>query len=138
MELRALLLHMHYYGPVGPHGEPTSYKEPVEKAYQSFQRWRSANRVPSSQKKFNFWMVFKDEYGTYLNSKGYQARVLSAWLQHELEDAHRNRPANLLHDESLYLSLVALTPGKTITGTCFLGWKCWPSTATIFKPLRCP
>lgn len=105
-----MLLDMHYFGPVHRRGEPVAYKGPCESAFESFQRWRVAHRISSSQKRFSYWTVFKDEFGAYLNSKGYNSRILSSWLEHELEAAWTHPPPNLLPDDRLYLSLVALKP----------------------------
>ena len=103
-----MLLHMDYFGPVRRRGDPVAYKGPLENAYESFQNWRAAHRIPSSQRRFNYWMVFREEFGAYLNTKGYNARVLSSWLEHEVETACRNPPMNLLPDDRLQLSLAAL------------------------------
>ena len=110
---RALLLHMNYFGPVHTRGNPVAYKDPLNTAYESFQVWRAAHRIPSSQRRFNFWMVFREEFGAYLNTKGYNARVISLWLEHEVETASRNPPPNLIPDDRLQLSLAALKFGPS-------------------------
>ena len=111
---RTMLLHMNYFGPVHRRGDPAAYKVPCEHAFESFQTWRATNRIPSSQRRFNYWNLFREEFGAYLNSKGYNSRILSSWLEHELEAALANPPPNIVPDERLYLSLVALKPRSDV------------------------
>ena len=109
-----MLMHMNHFGtlPVPYHGEPAAYRNACWEAYQRFEAWKTAHRVSSSQRRFTYWMIFKEEFGTYLNTKGYNARVISAWLEHELELAHTAPCPGLLQDERSYLSLVAVSPGS--------------------------
>lgn len=113
-DLRAMLLHMNFFGPVAVHGDPTAYKQPCEEAYRDFLAWKRTHKVSSSQRKFTFWSVFKEEYGCYMNSKGHNSRVLSAWLEDVLDRATSMPPPGLLHDNRLYTCVVTLIPSSRL------------------------
>ena len=75
--------------------------------------------IQCSHRKFNFYGLFNEEYGMFLNAKGHNARVISEWL---LNVVHCVRTqtwpggqrtlgthiVSLLADDRLYLSEVAL------------------------------
>lgn len=107
-----MLMHMHFFGVIAKRGEPAEYREPCEKAYQDFLRWTRANKITSSQRKFVYWTIFRDEYGTFMNCKGYNARVVSAWLEHVLERATWTPPAGMLADGRLSTCLATLNPSS--------------------------
>lgn len=107
--IRAILLHMHFWGLVNRGDDPAGYRTACNSAYDDFSRWRRANKVNSSQKRFSYWTVFKEEYGCYLNSKGYNARVLSAWLEDVLERSQTAPPPQMVADDRTHLCLVAVT-----------------------------
>ena len=94
--IRAILLHMHFWGLVNRGDDPAGYRT-------------ACNKVNSSQKRFSYWTVFKEEYGCYLNSKGYNARVLSAWLEDVLERSQTAPPPQMVADDRTHLCLVAVT-----------------------------
>ena len=109
---------MQYFGPVNRGAEPAAYRAPCELAYDDFLAWKRAHKIPSSQRKFSYWCLFKDEYGTYLNSKGFNSRVISAWLEDLLERVVNGSQAGLIPDQRAYLSLVALNPSLDQTFFC--------------------
>lgn len=131
-DLRAMLLHMNFFGPVPVHGEPTAYRQPCEEAYRDFLAWKRAHKIPSSQRKFSYWSVFKEEYGCYMNSKGYNARVLSAWLEDVLERARSTPPLGLINDNRLYTCLV--TVSLALTCRVFFSYGGWE--AGVFTPVH--
>ena len=114
-----MLLHMNFFGAVHVRGDPTSYRQPCEEAYRDFLVWKRANKVTSSQRKFSFWSVFKEEYGCYMNAKAYNSRVLSAWLESVLDRARSAPPPGLTNDDRLYTCLVTLSPSIVLTSKVF-------------------
>lgn len=77
-----MLLHMGVFGhitdrtPAGP-----GYKAAFSTAFADFGAWRKSMKVACSQKRFNYYGLFKQEYGTFPNAKGHNARVVGEWLQ---------------------------------------------------------
>ena len=106
--LRSMLLHMHFFGDVVRGDDPNGYKTALETAYQDFLAFKRLHKVQSSQKKFNFWMVFKEEFGSYMNTKGYNARIISAWLETAVGRACVDPPVGMRPDDRAPLCLVAL------------------------------
>ena len=104
-----MLLHMNYFGPVVGRNDPVHYKEACENAFRDFCQWKRENKIVCSQRKFSFWTVFKEEYGCYMNTKGYCARVVSSWLESVLERALDSPPAGMVSDDRSYTCLVTLT-----------------------------
>ena len=52
----------------------------LNNAYDSFLSWRKRHRVPATQRPFTANMIYKKANGAYMSSKGWNARVLCAWL----------------------------------------------------------
>ena len=99
---------MKFFGAVERGPEPTGYKDAINKAFDDFTEWRKANKIPSSQRRFNFWLIFKDEYGCYFNTKGFNARVISCWLENCLERAQNNPPFGMVGDDRVPLCICAV------------------------------
>lgn len=107
-----MLLHMHFWGPVDRGGmdpNPNGYKDALEAANQDFNIWRRSHKLNVSQRRFTFWNIFKEEYGCYLNSKGFAARVISSWLEDALRRSQNQPPQGMIPDARAYLALTALT-----------------------------
>ena len=114
---------MHFWGPVVREPEPKGYKDALDAAYTDFLQWKSVHKVPSSQKRFTYWMIFRDEYGSYFNTKGYNARVVCLWLQDVLARAQSNPPLGLLPDPRLYACFVAVSLASSYFSSQRLGFK---------------
>lgn len=84
LKLRSMLLHMGAYGIVDRASGPPGYQAALSRAFNDFTAWRKSMRIASSQKRFNYYGLFKEEFGTFLNCKGYNARVVSEWLMEVL------------------------------------------------------
>ena len=112
--LRAMLLHMDYFGHVANRADPQSYRQPCGRAFTEFQTWKKHHKVVGGQRKFSYWSVFKEEYGTYMNTKGHMAKVISAWLEHVLEEALTNHPGAMPQDPRAYTTLVALILNNSV------------------------
>ena len=96
---RSMLIHIGAFGPVDRTKAPDGYKPALKEAFESFTRWRKHHKVQSSQRRFTYRGLFNDVYGSYLNAKGYNARVISDWLLHEVIRARAD--PGLLFDERL-------------------------------------
>lgn len=86
---------MNVFGQVGE--EPPTWTAALNAAFDDFTTWRKLHKVSSSQKRFRYHMVVREDYGYYLNAKGYNARVLSEWLLAKVIDV-KNNLANLIDD----------------------------------------
>lgn len=106
-----MLLHMHFFGPVRRGDDPAGYRDALNTAFEDFTLWRRTHKVYSSQKRFSYFTIFKDEYGAYFNTKGYNARLLSSWLENALERSQHLPPPGMVADDRSHLSLAALTFG---------------------------
>lgn len=80
LALRSMLLHQGVFGIVA-NRTVAGYKDALQAAYADFGAWRRVMKVGCSQKKFNYNGLFSEEYGAFMNAKGYNARVLSEWLR---------------------------------------------------------
>lgn len=56
------------------------YGEALGEAFEQFTRWRKANKIQSSQKRFTPGQLLREGYGFFLNTKAFNARLISAWL----------------------------------------------------------
>ena len=56
------------------------YAVALGEAYENFTRWRKINKIQSSQKRFTPGQLLRDGYGFFLNTKGFNARLISQWL----------------------------------------------------------
>lgn len=106
-----MLLHMKFFGPVRRGEDPAGYRDACNAAFEDFTSWRRTHKIHSSQKRFSYFTIFKDEYGCYFNTKGFNARVLSSWLEDALERSQQSPPPGMVADDRAYLSLAALTFG---------------------------
>ena len=105
--------------PAGP-----EYKAALLTAFTDFVAWRKAMKVGCSQKRFNYYGLFKEEYGTFLNAKGHNARVVGEWLQDVLtrirlqnwpdprEPRTLGRVQQVVPDERAYMAEVCLILGS--------------------------
>ena len=55
-------------------------KSRLMKAYTRFKMWRLQFRIRCSQRMFTKQMIYKTSHGAYLSAKGWNSRVLCAWL----------------------------------------------------------
>ena len=97
---RAMLLHIGAFRQVDRADIPGGYHVAIKEAFESFTRWRRLHKIQSSQRRFHYKGIFNDVYGCYLNSKGFNARILCEWLLHEIIRV-RSQPGVFLHDERL-------------------------------------
>lgn len=97
---RAMLLHIGAFGLVDRASVPGGYQVAIKEAFESFTRWRKLHKIQSSQRRFHYKGIFNDVYGCYLNSKGFNARILCEWLLHEIIRV-RSQPGLFLRDERL-------------------------------------
>ena len=103
--LRGMLLEMQVYGSTS-----AGFKVPLHRAFEKFSSWRKREKVQCSQKRFSVGGLIKDEYGYFLNAKGYNARILSEWLMDEVKDLNsRPLPAGLVPDGRAKVVEIALT-----------------------------
>ncbi|CAJ1361479.1 unnamed protein product, partial [Effrenium voratum] len=98
--LMSMLLHMGAYGIVDRASGRPGYQAALSRAFNDFTAWRKSMRIASSQKRFNYYGLFKEEFGTFLNCKGYNARVVSEWLMEVLNRTGINRYFGLSVAES--------------------------------------
>lgn len=103
-----MLLEMQLYGDTS-----AGLKAPLHRAFESFTSWRKREKVQCSQKRFSVGGFVKDEYGYFLNSKGYNARILSEWLMDEVKGVN-SRP--------LQAGLVPDARARTVETALNLGW----------------
>ena len=52
----------------------------LENAYDEFKLWLRQSRFTCSQRRFTVKMLFKAQHGPYLSCKGWNSRVVCAWL----------------------------------------------------------
>ena len=105
--LRGMLLDVGVFGPARPGTGPPGYFHGLSNAFDKFTAWRKHVGIQSSQKRFKY--VTHDVYGFFLNAKGFNARVISEWLMHELESADPNL------DDRIPFALEALNLGMFAT-----------------------
>ena len=124
--LRYMLLNQGVFGVV-TNRTAAGYKDALQAAYSDFGAWRKSMKVGCSQKKFNLNGIYTEEYGAFMNSKGYNARVLAEWLCDVLMRVRtRNWPDRAVNrtlgryldiedDERSWMAEVAMTLGfKTL------------------------
>ena len=75
---RGMLLHMGVFGQADP--GPQGLKQPIKEAFANFTAWRRRHKIQCSHRPFSYKSIFKDEYGCYLNAKGFNARLICQWL----------------------------------------------------------
>lgn len=107
---RSMLLHIGAFGAVDEAMGPAGFKDALTEAFSRFTDWRRQHRIQSSQRRFNYKGIFNEVYGCYLNAKGFNARIITEWLLHEVIRA-RSQPG-LLPDERLETTEKALTLGS--------------------------
>ena len=105
-----MLLHMHFFGPVVRGDDPNGYRVACDIAFKDFANWKRLNKITCSARRFCYWTFFKEEYGAYMNTKGFIARVISAWLGDVLKRAVHHPPVGMLPDDRLDLCLATVTP----------------------------
>lgn len=107
--LRGMLLQMQVFGRVDPTStEPADWKLPLENVFAGLTSWRKQHKISSSQKRFKFRMLFREEHGFFLSCKGFNARLVCEWILSVVGDIQRNPPADLIPDDRLDLSATAL------------------------------
>lgn len=75
-----MFLHMGAFGQIDRSAGVPGYKDACHQAFLDFSAWRKLQKIACSQKKFNYYGIFNESYGTFLNLKGFNARVVGAWL----------------------------------------------------------
>ena len=112
---------MHVFGPIDSAGAG-GYKDALNAAFDDFTHWRREHKITCSHKRFSFNGLFNEEYGAFLNAKGYNARVLSEWLLDCVRQTNFGQqaapprtlgvhPGPILPDERMELCEVALCRG---------------------------
>ena len=76
-----LLLDLQWWGDTS-----AGYEEPLSKAFDDFTAWRRARRIYTSQPRFRPKALLRENYGFFLNCKGFNARVVCEWLRQKLAD----------------------------------------------------
>ena len=61
-------------------GPAMSVARQLQVAYSMFKLWLKEVRAQSSQRCFTPRMIFKPRHGAYMSSKGWNSRLISAWL----------------------------------------------------------
>ena len=107
INLRGMLIEMEVFGAVGT--DPATWKDALNLAFDDFTQWRKTEKIPSSQKRFTYRMVTRDDYGYYLNAKGYNARVVSEWLLTKVVEVKSNPGHLMLDHEQMDLCEATLT-----------------------------
>lgn len=102
-----MLLQTHVFGEVGE--DPSTWKDPLNAAYEDFTAWRKRQKVSCSHKRFTYKQLVREEYGLYLNAKGYNARVLSEWLLAKVVEVKANTNDLQLDHEQMDLCEATLT-----------------------------
>ena len=111
-QLRGMLLQMQAFGHVNPDSaEPADWNGALQNAWDDFTTWRRYNKISSSQKRFKFRMLCRDEYGFFLNCKGFNARLISEWLLSVIVEIKHSPPPGLVPDDRFDLCLTALILG---------------------------
>ena len=100
-----MLLQIGAFGQVHDLTSPEAYQTALANAWSSFCSWRKSHKISSSQKKFKYRFVFQDDYGMYMNCKGFNARCVSEWLLDVLITVRRD---GVVHDERLYMTEATL------------------------------
>lgn len=80
-------------------------EERLDKAFQEFKMWRSAKKVPCSQKRFRPNQLKKHVHGYYFTAKAYNSRILLQWLSEKCIEAAPAHPQS-----DLGIHAVALQP----------------------------
>ena len=91
---------------LGAFGSPqTSLQARLFSAYLHFKAWQKRNRIRASQRRFTYRMLYKKAHGAYLSAKGWNSRVLCAWLAEVSEHAWNSMESP---DEELVLLTYAM------------------------------
>lgn len=102
--------------------EPADWNGALQNAWDDFTTWRRYNKISSSQKRFKFRMLFREEYGFFLNCKGFNARLISEWLLSVIVEIQPSPPPDLVPDDRFDLCVTALILG--------------PNSFNIFPPMK--
>ena len=76
-------------------GDPSDGKRCLRTAYDGFKKWQKENHFSCSQRRFTFRTIFKAAHGAYLSGKGYNSRVVCAWLADEINNYISQHPEPL-------------------------------------------
>ena len=76
---RAMLYEMNVFGPFIDE-DKKNCKGIGNAAFDDFTTWRKSHKIQCSAKRTSFWKVYRQTYGAFLNSKAYNARILTEWL----------------------------------------------------------
>ncbi|CAK9073024.1 unnamed protein product, partial [Durusdinium trenchii] len=101
-----MLLDLQWWGDTS-----SGYDEPMSKAFDAFTAWRKARKIYTSQPRFRPKALLRENYGFFLNCKGFNARVVCEWLRHTLVDLSASPQRHM--DERSDLCLVAMILGCT-------------------------
>ena len=130
--LRGMLIEMEVFGAVGI--DPATWKDALNLAFDDFTQWRKTEKIASSQKRFTYRMVTRDDYGYYLNAKGYNARVVSEWLLAKVVEVKSNPGHLVLDHEQMDLCEATLTLEFKAT-TFFTLWENTKNIVVLDHPL---
>ena len=108
----AYLLERDCYGNLAANGFDACLKT----AYKDFKEWQARVKIRCSQRPFTMKMLFKASHGAYLTAKGYNSRVITAYLADKtklvLDACPEPVPPELLlqshclfHTQNLYMFL---------------------------------
>ena len=104
-----MLLQLGVFGPIAAVDSPEAYHRALENAWSSFCTWRKTHKISTSQKRFRYRHIFNEEYGMYMNCKGFNARCVAEWLLNTVTDVrHRLPMAGVMSDERLVMTEACL------------------------------
>ena len=114
----------------GQFGEPSlDVRFRLENAYDAFKLWLQQSRFTCSQRRFTQKMLFKAEHGPYLSAKGWNSRVICAWLADVMGSSWQPLLAAGIHDPAeIILITNAVTCGcnsatdRFVAGFCICGF----------------
>ena len=81
-------------------------------AFEDFTRWRKRHKIQCSVKRTSFWRVYRPSYGAFLNSKAYNARILTEWILDLVIRVRQFPQPQWTVDARLPLCEAALKPGQ--------------------------
>ena len=116
---------MHVFGDV-----TDDYKPAINTSFDDFSSWCKAHGISTSQKRWSIRSLTRDGYGSYLNCKGFNARVMTEWLLHKVTQVNCEVDrSQLVEDErapicesALILNLFWLYFRETPKVQCTMFW----------------
>ena len=98
--------------------DPAAWNVVLSRAYDDFCLWRRQHKISCSQKRFKYRLLFRDEYGFFLNCKAFNGRLVCEWLLSKLLEIKAAPPAGVILDDRFDLCEAALTLVDTCTNFC--------------------